>query len=122
MRLAIERYDEEGVAVLAPAGRIDMTTAPALEVAVRDAIDGGARCLLIDLGAVPYISSGGLRVLLATAKRLREPGDAFALAALVPEVERVMRLTGFTTILSCHATRADGVAALAARDAQVRDF
>ncbi len=111
--MAIERYDEGGVAVLAPAGRIDTTTAPALEAAIGAALDGGARRLLIDLGAVPYISSGGLRVLLATAKRLREPGDGFALAALAPEVERVMRLTGFTTILACHPSRVDGIAALA---------
>ncbi|HOT94247.1 MAG TPA: STAS domain-containing protein [Methanoregulaceae archaeon] len=108
----IERYHEAGVEVIAPSGRIDTTTAPTLETAIGAAIDGGARRLLVDLAGVPYISSGGLRVLLAAARRLREPGDAFALAALAPEVERVMRLTGFSTILSCHATRDEGIAAL----------
>ncbi len=112
--MAIEQYDEIGVVVLAPRGRIDTATAPALEAAIGAAIDGGGRRLLIDLGAVPYISSGGLRVLLVTAKRLREPGDGFALSSLAPEVERVMRLTGFSTILTCHATRDEGVAALRA--------
>ena len=110
--MAIERYDEAGVAVLAPSGRIDTATAPDLEAEIGAAIDGGGRRLLVALADVPYISSGGLRVLLATAKRLREPGDGFALSTLAPEVERVMRLTGFSTILACHVTRDEGIAAL----------
>lgn len=112
--MAIERFDEEGVVVIAPSGRIDTATAPDLEAAIGGAIDGGARRLLVDLAGVPYISSGGLRVLLATAKRLREPGDGFALSALAPEVDRVMRLTGFSSILACHPTRGEGIAALRA--------
>jgi anti-anti-sigma factor len=111
--MEIEREDDGAVAVIAPAGRIDTTTAPALEQALDEALAGGRRRVLVDLAKVPYISSGGLRVLLATAKRLREPGDRFGLAELAPEVEKVMRLTGFSSILACYPSRPAGIEALA---------
>lgn len=103
-----------GVGVLSVAGRVDTATAPALEQAIDGVIAGGGRRLLIDLAGVPYISSGGLRVLLATAKRLRGDGDGYALCSLSPEVEKVMRLTGFSSILAIHPDRAAALAALAA--------
>ncbi len=100
--------------VIAPSGRIDTMTAPEVERAIEAAIGGGSRRVLVDLGAVPYISSMGLRVLLMAAKKLRGPDDRFGLSALAPEVEKVMRLTGFSSILRSFATRDEAVGALAA--------
>jgi anti-anti-sigma factor len=109
------RTAQEGpVTVIAPAGRIDTTTAPALEAAIETEIAGGARRLLVDLSGVPYVSSMGLRILLLAAKRLRAPDDRFGLSGLAPEVEKVMRLTGFSSILRCFASRGEAIAALSA--------
>jgi anti-sigma B factor antagonist len=58
-----------GVLVIAAAGRVDSTTASALEHALLRAIDGGERRLAVDFGSVDYISSAGLRVLLVAARR-----------------------------------------------------
>ncbi|MEN6343023.1 MAG: STAS domain-containing protein [Methanospirillum sp.] len=104
----------EGVAVLSVSGRVDTATAPALEKALDGVIAGGARRVLIDLAGVPYISSGGLRVLLMTAKRLRQEGDRYALCSLASEVEKVMRLTGFSSILTIYPDRASALAAMSA--------
>lgn len=112
--MEISTTQQGPVAVIAPAGRIDTTTAPEVDAAIAAAMDGGARRVLVDLAGVPYISSMGLRVLLMAAKRLQGPDDRFALSGLSPEVEKVMRLTGFSSILRCFASREDGVAALAA--------
>ncbi|HIH04275.1 MAG TPA: STAS domain-containing protein [Methanoregulaceae archaeon] len=103
-----------GVAVLSVSGRADTATAPALEEALDGVIAGGGRRVLIDLARVPYISSGGLRVLLATAKRLRGDGDRYALCSLAPEVEKVMRLTGFSSILSIYPDRESALAVMSA--------
>jgi anti-sigma B factor antagonist len=98
------------VAVLSPAGRIDTVSAPVLEQAINRSIESGARKLLLDLSGVPYISSGGLRVLLATAKRLRDPGDRFGLCCLSADVLKVITLTGFTSIFDIYQTEGEALA------------
>jgi len=97
--------------VLAVNGRVDTTTAGDLETAINLHISGGNRQILLDFAGVTYISSGGLRVLLATAKKLRNDGDWYALCGLLPEVQKVMKLAGFTSIFSIYASPEDALAA-----------
>ncbi len=97
-------------AVLSIAGRIDTVSAPALEQAINRSIESGTRKVLLDLSGVSYISSGGLRVLLATAKRLRDPGDRFGLCCLSADVLKVITLTGFTSIFSIYQTEGEALA------------
>jgi anti-anti-sigma factor len=100
-----------GATVLAVNGRVDTTTAGDLESAINSRIAEGNRRLLLDFGGVPYISSGGLRVLLATAKKLCNDGDRYALCCLSPEVHKVMKLAGFTSIFSIYASQDEALAA-----------
>ncbi len=92
--------DREGKTILSIAGRIDTSTAPDLEQAINRQIDEQKRLILLDFSGVTYISSGGLRVLLATAKKLKNPGDKFALCSLSAEVLKILKLAGFTSIFS----------------------
>jgi anti-sigma B factor antagonist len=101
----------DGAMVLAVTGRIDTTTAGDLEAAINLGISNGTRQILLDLREVTYISSVGLRVLLATAKKLRNDGDRYALCALSMEVQKVMKLAGFTSIFSIYASQEDALAA-----------
>jgi anti-sigma B factor antagonist len=98
--MEIKTRNEKGAAIISVNGRVDTTTAPVLEQAINDEIENGNRKLLLNFALVTYISSGGLRVLLATAKKLRNPGDNFALCCLSPEVLKIFRLAGFTSIFS----------------------
>jgi len=100
-----------GATVLAVNGRVDTTTAGDLETAINGLIAEGNRKLLLDFGGVTYISSGGLRVLLATAKKLRNDGDKYALCRLSPEVQKVMKLAGFTSIFSIYNSQDEALAA-----------
>ncbi len=100
----------DGATVLSLAGRIDTATAPALELAINKAIEGGNRKILLDFTAVTYISSGGLRVLLATAKKLKQPGDKYALCNLAAEVHKILKLAGFTTIFSIYPSEGEALA------------
>jgi anti-sigma B factor antagonist len=106
----IKTVQREDVTIVSIAGRIDTATAPELEQAVNREIEGGHRKLLLDFSQVPYISSGGLRVLLATAKKLRNPADRFALCSLSAEVHKILKLTGFTTIFSIYASEGEALA------------
>ena len=54
----------DGVAVVAVAGEADLYTAPELKAALADAIEGGARCVLVDLSQTTFIDSTTLGVLM----------------------------------------------------------
>jgi len=97
---------------MAPSGRLDSLSAPALKAALA-AVD--ARRLVVDLGRVDYISSAGLGVLFALAKRMRETGGALALCALGDQVRRVFDLAGYIPHFTVAATRAEAVALVSGR-------
>ena len=99
------------VSILSIIGRIDTVSAPELEQEINRTLEGGTRKILLDFSGVTYISSGGLRVLLATAKKLKEPKDRYGLCCLSSEVHKILRLAGFTSIFSIYPTEGEALAA-----------
>ena len=95
----IDETCERGVLVLAPAGRLDADTSPALEARL-GAVDDEANGIILDLGATEYISSAGLRVILAAARQNMGAGRPFVLCRLLPAVMEVFHMTGFHHILT----------------------
>jgi anti-sigma B factor antagonist len=106
----ITTTEREGAAVLSLAGRIDTVAAPELEQAINRTIEDGRRKILLDFSGVSYISSGGLRVLLATAKKLKNPEDRYGLCCLAAEVQKIIRLAGFTSIFSIYESQGEALA------------
>lgn len=106
----ITTKDREGNIVLSVQGRVDTSTAPELEQAINKEIVDSKRKILLDFSGVTYISSGGLRVLLATAKKLKNPGDKFGLCCLAPEVLKILKLAGFTSIFAIYSSEGEAIA------------
>ncbi|HVP95963.1 STAS domain-containing protein [Methanoregula sp.] len=107
----IDTTIHDATAVLSITGRVDAMTAGELEGAINGRIERGDRKIILDFTGLAYISSGGLRVLLATAKKLHNEGDRFALCGLSVEVQKIMNLAGFTAIFSIYTTASDALAA-----------
>ena len=105
---------QDGVTVIIPAGRIDTTTAGALEARLASALAGASPRLVVDLSAVDYISSAGLRVLLVAARRVQASGGRLALCALGQPVRQVFQLAGFLPLFTIEDTRDAAIAGLAA--------
>ena len=80
---------------LAIAGSIDFATSKDVEHAVDAAIDGGSRRLVFDLREVGYVSSAGLRTILAAAKKAKSAGGGAAVFGLQAGVEEVFTISGF---------------------------
>ena len=80
---------------LAPQGRVDTITAPELEAAV---VTDGLDELVFDLAAVDYISSAGLRVLLASQKKMA--GRRMLIKNARASVKEVFDITGFSDIFT----------------------
>ena len=95
MTMEIKKNAE--AAVIEIAGRLDTTSAPALEKAINeDIVD--TKNLVLDLKGVQYISSAGLRVLLGAQKKMQKIGS-MKVINVCQEVMDVFEMTGFADIL-----------------------
>ena len=82
-------------------GRIDATSAPKLEEELEAAL-GGVTELILDLTNLEYISSAGLRVLLANQKKMNTQGS-MTLINVKDEIMEIFDVTGFSDILNIEA-------------------
>jgi anti-anti-sigma factor len=98
MQIAEMRRD--GIVAVVPAGRIDTTTAPALEGHLNALFAGGDRRVVVDFSRVEYISSAGLRVMLIAARRMKESNGRLALCAFPESVRQVFQLAGFLPLFT----------------------
>lgn len=78
-------------------GRLDTTTAPELEQALKESLDS-AQELIMDFSKLDYISSAGLRVLLSAHKSMRTKGG-MKVVNVNEIVKEVFDVTGFADIL-----------------------
>ena len=86
--------DDSGAVVAE--GDIDLAGGPLLETAISRCEDSGAQPLVIDLGAVEFIDSSGLRSLLAASRRAAERGGSVVLRRPSTGVKRLLSITGTT--------------------------
>ncbi len=100
---------QNGVTLVAFAGKLDSNTSPQAQQALDAILAGGARKVVIDFTALDYISSAGLRVLLGTAKRLTGAQGGLRLFGLNETIREVFDISGFSTILAVFATEAEAL-------------
>lgn len=79
-------------------GRLETTTAPEIEAVVKSELDG-ITDLTFDFNKLDYISSAGLRVLLAAQKIMNKQGDMKIVGAN-EIVKEIFDVTGFSEILT----------------------
>ena len=95
MTIEIKRNAEETIIKLV--GRLDTTTAPALDKTINEDI-AGTKNLVLDVKEIEYISSAGLRVLLGAQKKMQKIGS-MKVTNVCEAVMEVFEMTGFADIL-----------------------
>jgi anti-sigma B factor antagonist len=101
----------DGVAVLSVGGEIDAATAAALDTAIAGVLAQHPSAVVVDLSAVTFLGSAGLRILVATHARLSGSGH-FAVVAHGPATSRPIQLTGLDEVLSLYPTLDDALVAM----------
>ena len=96
MTIEIKRNSEETIIEIT--GRLDTTTAPALDKTINQDITDVTN-LVIDVKGLEYISSAGLRVLLGAQKKFQKSGS-MKLINVCEAVMEVFEMTGFADILT----------------------
>ena len=82
-------------------GRIDSGNSADIESEIFGLLaEQDPACIVLDAEKLDYISSAGLRVLLATQKGMRAAGGSLTIVNAVPAVREVFDITGFSDILT----------------------
>jgi anti-anti-sigma factor len=102
MKLNQRRYAD--TLVLAPAGRLDHDSCDDFEAElqplVEQARDGHA--IVLDLSALEYVSSAGLRLLMIAGRQARAQGGRIMIAAMRPLVAEIFQISRFTMLFEIH--------------------
>lgn len=84
---------------IALSGRLDTVTSGQLSRELDPVLQGGAVNLVFDFSALEYISSAGLRVLLAAQKKINALGTEMEITGANDTVKEVFDITGFSNII-----------------------
>jgi anti-sigma B factor antagonist len=103
------------VAIVAVNGELDLSTAPELERAVDDALDGDDGLLVLDMSGCRFIDSTGIALLVRVWQRLGGGNggeDRFAICCVDDQVRRLLDITGLDTSMRIHSSRDEARSAL----------
>lgn len=92
-------FEQSGsILTVKPEGRIDTKTSPILESDIQKYIDSTDN-MILDFTNVDYISSGGMRVLLALHKRLKKKGGTLKVINVKDSIYEIFKLVGFHSMV-----------------------
>ena len=97
--MEISQKEENGIVFIAIKGRLDADSSPEAEKIVKDVLEGQTSRILFNLGALEYLSSAGLRVLLSASKEMRRKEGKIVLCALNEFVKEIFEVSGFQSLI-----------------------
>ncbi len=100
MDLRLDASERDGWAVLAVGGEVDVATAPRLREKLIELVNSGQHRIVVDLGAVEFLDSTGLGVLVGALKRVRTHDGDLALVCTEARILKVFEITGLTKVFS----------------------
>ena len=106
-----------GCTVVRVGGVLDLATAPDLKACLQQAIQDGARNIVLDIADVQFIDSSALGALVSIYKELQPRSGRLCLAAVPPLVLRVLRLTSVDRLVTVYDSVEAAEQDLAATDA-----
>ena len=108
-QFSIEHRQAKRCDIFIPHGRIDSSTAPQLEEALKSVMDAGRYNIVVNLSDVSFLSSAALRVLVSAAQNCRKSGRGgdVHLAEVPEHLKEVFALTGLDDLFKFFETDAE---------------
>ena len=107
--MKIHTRDENDVKIVLFDGELDTNTSPEAEAHLDELRASGIQKILLNFEKLDFISSAGLRVLLANAQQLSSAGGELRLCNLNVNVKEVFDISGFSTLLMVFENEAKGL-------------
>lgn len=99
----------EKIVVIELEGEIDIYTAPEFRDVLLQAIDGGARKVVVDVSKVTFMDSTGLGVFVSGEKRIRPLGGLLVIVCRDETIRRIFQITGLADVFTFSETREDAL-------------
>lgn len=106
--VSVQDRTEGSVTVVALDGELDSASAPAVQERLAELVQPDGR-VLVDLTAVPYMSSAGLRTLLLLYRNAQAVNTSVGLVGVSPELRQMMEATGFLGFFALSDSVHDGL-------------
>lgn len=110
----------EEIIIISVSGKIDTITSKDLDAKLNERIEEKTKKIILNLAKVDYISSVGLRVLLATLKRQKQNQGSMPLVSLQPFVQNVFKITGLDKIFQIFPTEGAALESLSHADSSAK--
>ena len=104
MSLEIKVSEQNDIAIISLVGNLDTNTAPDAESEINGWLEKQTKKMVVSLEETKYVSSAGLRVFLATAKKMTASGGAVKFCSPNEVVKEILDISGFSTILDVKIT------------------
>ena len=102
MDLTLDSREVDGRTVITVGGEIDVYTAPRLRDTITELVGAGAYDLVVDLGAVDFLDSTGLGVLVGGLKKVRAHDGSFSLICDQDRLLKIFKITGLAKVFEIH--------------------
>lgn len=112
MALEVNANEVNDVVIVKLLGSLDTNTAPDAETEINKWLENGALKMIINLEQTNYVSSAGLRIFLATAKKITASTGAVKLCCPNEVVQEILDISGFSTILDVKKTEEEALASI----------
>jgi anti-sigma B factor antagonist len=113
--MAVEVRESElssEVRVVQLSGRLDMEATQADSPAVQEALEQSAGGIVVDMGAVGFLSSSGLRMLLAVHQKAQGADKKIALVGVQPPIYKIFKVSALDDLFPFFENERDAVEAL----------
>ncbi len=95
----IIKNENNGCLTIKLVGRLDKISSPILDEQLKTELEKD-QDIIFDLSDLVYISSAGLRILLATQKAVKAKNKKMTITNVKPDVLDILTVTGFVEILN----------------------
>lgn len=102
--------DGQQVVILAPTGRLDITTAWQFRLKLQDTISSETPNILVNLAEVNFIDSSGLTSLVAGMRDADKTGGSFRICNVHPEAKLVFEVTMMDSVFEIYETEEEALA------------
>lgn len=109
IQIKIEDVDHKKIVRIQ--GKIDATSAPILEKKIQPLLETETK-ILMDFSKVEYLSSAGMRLLLAAARKLKAKGGMLVFCKINDAVSEIIKMAGFEKILMIYPDEGSALKAL----------
>jgi anti-sigma B factor antagonist len=110
--VTLEVEDQGSYLVVRATGYLDVSTSPRLRETLTEIADRSPKVVLLDLGAIEFLDSSALGVILNGWKRLQAEGGRLAVVSPQPRITKIFEITALNLSIDLYASLEEARAAL----------